>query len=112
MCKKAFKNRKVFSHREVITYVCSVVAVLSTVVSRKYAPPPFATLASVQNAGGGAYTQDATISLVITPSLPIMKSLSVWGVGQARGVTEREEAGCFHEVAGMSIVDAGGPCSL
>ena len=24
-----------------------------TVVSRKYAPPPFATLASVQNAGGG-----------------------------------------------------------
>ena len=39
-----------------------------TVVSRKYAPP-FATLASVQNAGG-AYTRDATISLVITPPSP------------------------------------------
>ena len=38
-------------------------------MSRKYAPP-FATLASVQNAGG-AYTQDATISLVIMPSLPV-----------------------------------------
>ena len=41
----------------------------NTVVSRKYAPP-FATLASVQNAGG-AYTRDATISLAITPSLSI-----------------------------------------
>ena len=30
-------------------------------------PPPFATLASVQNAGGGAYAQDAKISLAITP---------------------------------------------
>ena len=40
---------------------------MNTVVSRKYAPP-FATLASVQNAGGGgAYTRDATISLAITP---------------------------------------------
>ena len=38
----------------------------NTVVSRKYAPP-FATLASVQNAGGGACTRDATISLAITP---------------------------------------------
>ena len=38
-----------------------------TVVSRKYAPP-FATLALVQSAGGG-YMQDATFSLVITPSL-------------------------------------------
>ena len=38
---------------------------MNTVVSRKYAPP-FATLASVQNAGG-AYTRDATISLAITP---------------------------------------------
>ena len=43
----------------------------STVVSCKYAPP-FATLALVQNGGGGgAYTQDATISLAITPSLPV-----------------------------------------
>ena len=41
----------------------------NTVVSHKYAPP-FATLALVQNAGG-AYTRDATISLAITPSLPI-----------------------------------------
>ena len=39
-----------------------------TVVSRKYAPP-FATLASVQNAGG-ACTRDATISLAITPPPP------------------------------------------
>ena len=39
-----------------------------TVVSRKYALP-FATLALVQNAGGGAYTRDATFSLAITPSL-------------------------------------------
>ena len=38
-------------------------------MSRKYAPP-FATLASVQNAGG-ACTRDATISLAITPPLPI-----------------------------------------
>ena len=38
-----------------------------TVVSCKYAPPPFATLALVQNAGG-AYTRDATFSLTITPS--------------------------------------------
>ena len=46
-------------------------------MSRKYVLP-FATLASVQNAGGGgggggggAYTRDATISLAITPSLPV-----------------------------------------
>ena len=38
-------------------------------VSHKYATP-FATLALVQNAGG-AYTWDATFSLVITPSLPV-----------------------------------------
>ena len=41
---------------------------LYTVVSRKYAPP-FATLASVQNAGG-AYTRDVPISLAITPPPP------------------------------------------
>ena len=39
------------------------------IVSHKYTPP-FATLALVQNAGG-AYTRDATISLAITPSLPV-----------------------------------------
>ena len=43
---------------------------VNTVVSHKYASPPFATLASVQNAGE-AYTWDATISLAITPSLPV-----------------------------------------
>jgi len=64
---------------------------LYTVVSRKYAPP-FATLALVQNAGGGAYTRDATISLAITPSLPGMKSLSVWGGGTSAG-RRRERGG-------------------
>ena len=53
-----------------ILKVRAAVNILNTVVSRKYAPPsPFATLALVQNVGG-AYTQDATISLAITPSLP------------------------------------------
>ena len=37
-------------------------------MSRKYAPP-FATLASVQSAGGEAYMQDATFSLAIMSSL-------------------------------------------
>ena len=47
----------------------------TTIVSRKYAPPPtFAILALVQNTGG-AYTRDATISLVITPSLPVKHDL-------------------------------------
>ena len=45
-----------------------------TVVYRKYTSP-FAILALVQNAGGGggggAYTRDVTISLAITPSLPV-----------------------------------------
>ena len=44
--------------------------------------PPFATLALVQNAGG-AYTWDATISLVIMPSLPTKHDSIVicrWGV--------------------------------
>ena len=54
-----------------------------TVVSRKYAPP-FATLALVQNVGG-AYTRDATISLAITPSLPIKHdSLGGGGGGEAK----------------------------
>ena len=43
--------------------------VFITVVSRKYVPL-FATLASVQNAGGGACMRDATISLAITPPPP------------------------------------------
>ena len=37
-----------------------------TVVSRKYAPPPFATLVLVQSTRG-AYTWDVTFSLAITP---------------------------------------------
>ena len=64
-----------------------------TVVSRKYAPPPFATLGLVQNTRG-AYMRDATISLVITSSLPGMKLLSVGGGGQARGITEHEAERC------------------
>ena len=40
-----------------------------TVESRKYAPP-FATLALYKTQGGGAYTRDATISRVVTPSFP------------------------------------------
>ena len=62
-----------------------------TVVSRKYAP------LSLSTKHRGAYTQDVTISLAITSSLPGMRS---------------EEAGHFREVAGVSIVDAGSPCSL
>ena len=54
--------------RESVDYV-GMALTRNTVVSRKYAPP-FATLASAQNAGE-AYTQDATISLAITPSLPV-----------------------------------------
>ena len=103
---------------------------ISTIVSHKYAPP-FAILALVQNVGG-AYTRDAIISLAITPSLPGMKSLSVggWGpsverrraqngemlktlaVGWRALELRSEEAGHFREVAGVSIVDADGPCSL
>ena len=64
-------------------------------------PPPFATLVLVQNVGG-AYMRDATISLAITPSLPIKHdSLSVcvcvWGGGgggEAQGVAEREAERC------------------
>ena len=49
-------------------------------------PPLFATLASVQNAGGGAYTLDATISLVITPSLSVGRAWPHcrWEVGAKR----------------------------
>ena len=95
-------------------------------MSRKYALP-FATLASVQNAGGGAYTWDATISLAIMPSLPApVKHDCRWGVPKCEAspsvrrrnapdatgrlmsfTVEGEEAGCFREVAGVSIVDAG-----
>ena len=64
---------------------CSKEVCVYTVVSRKYAPT-FAILALVQNAGEGAYTWDATISLAITPSLPVKHNLIVNGKwGQARG---------------------------
>ena len=56
---------------------------INTVVSRKYAPP-FAILALVQHTGW-AYTRDATISLAITPSLPVKNDLIVgggWGQAQ------------------------------
>ena len=66
----------------------------STVVSRKYAPP-FANLALVENAGG-AYTRDATISLVITPSLPLKLYLIVGGVGATdeASLSARKAEGC------------------
>ena len=88
-------------------------------------PPLFAILALVQNTGG-AYTRDATISLVITPSLPVKHDLIVGGgwapsarrrdaPDASRRLTsfsiEGEGGGCLCEVAGMSIVDAGGMCS-
>jgi len=65
---------------------CSKEVCVYTVVSRKYAPP-FAILALVQNAGEGAYTWDATISLAITPSLPVKHNLIVngkWGPSARR----------------------------
>ena len=90
-----------------------------TVVSCIYALH-FGTLASVQNPGGGAYTRDVTISVAIMPSLPVNHDIIVDGGDQARGgemlptlavgswalALRGEEVGRFHEVAGMSIVDA------
>ena len=60
-------------------YVASIPPPI-TVVSHKYALS-FETLAS-----GGAFERDATISLAITPSLPVKHDLIVGGGwGQARG---------------------------
>ena len=56
--------------------------------------PPFCSL-SLSTKCRGAYTQDVTISLTITPSLPGMKLLSVGGGDQARGIAEREAEGCL-----------------
>ena len=78
-------------HQVLIRASTFITSFFITVVSRKYAPP-FATLASVQNAGG-AYTRDAPISLAITPPppppilpVPIKNDLIVGGdEGQARG---------------------------
>ena len=76
--------------------------------------------------GGGAYTRDVTISLAITPSLLVNHDLIVggrWGPsarqrdapdnsGRLRSFSvEGRGSRRFHEVAGVSIVDAGGPCS-
>ena len=44
---------------------------LLTVVSRKYAPP-FATLASVQNGGGGLYAGCDAFSRDYAPPLPVL----------------------------------------
>ena len=63
--------------------------------------------------------RDATISLVITPSL-LIKHDSLGGGwrpstrrrrmrgGEMLPTQRGEKAGCFREVAGVSIVDAGG----
>ena len=70
------------------TYVASIPPPPITVVSHKYAPPPLLQPTSAQNArgGGGAFARDATISLAITPSLPVKHDLIVGGGwGQARG---------------------------
>ena len=65
-------------------YVASIPPPPITVVSHKYALS-FATLASVQNPGG-TFARDATISLAITPSLPVKHDLIVGGGwGQAQG---------------------------
>ena len=69
--------------------------------------------------------RDATISLAITPPLPVQIKhdlIVVGGEGQARGgemfltlqvgwqalTLRAEEAGHFRKVAGVSIVDTGG----
>ena len=87
-------------------------------------PPPFATLALVQNAGGGLYAGCDNFSHDYV--LPSDKAwlhcyLSVGGGGRTWGgemlptlavswrasALRGEKAGCFHEVAGVSIVDTG-----
>ena len=69
-------------------YSCSMYAY--TVVSRKYArPPPFCSL-SLSTKRREAYTRDATISLAITPSLPVKHDSIVicrWGVEAKREVS-------------------------
>ena len=61
-------------------------------MSHKYAPP-FATLASVQNAGG-AYMWDVTISLAIMPPLPVpIKHDLIVGGGWGPSVRHRRVRG-------------------
>ena len=87
---------------------------LITVVSRKYAPP-FATLALVQNAGGLICSMQHFLSQ-LRPPFRLSKAWPHcrWGVHPSArlwqaSVVRGKKAGHFHEVAGMSIVDAGGP---
>ena len=114
----------------VFVCMCPAWRVVCTVVSRKYTPA-YCNLSLSTKRRGGAYMWDATISLTIPPSLPGIKSLLVGGGDQAWGIAERErkdadnasgrlksfsveERGsrALRKVAGVSIVDAGGPCSL
>ena len=77
----------------VFVCMCPAWRVVFTVVSHKYAPA-FCNLSLSTKFRGGDYTWDATISLAITPSLPGMKSLSVGGGDQVRGIAECEAEGC------------------
>ena len=63
--------------------------------------PPFATLALVQNAGG-AYMQDATIYLMITPSLPVKHDLIVSG-GWGPSATRRDAPDTSGRLTSFSI---------
>ena len=73
----------------------------------------------------GAFMWDAPISLAITPSLLVKRELIVgggWGLSarwrdapdsssRLTSFASGEKAGRFRKVAGVTIVDAGGPCS-
>ena len=111
-----------------------VKVLVRTVVSRKCAPPPpFCNLSisTKRRGGGGAYTRDATFLLRVRPPFRAWSHCQ-WGWGPSAGcrwerggemlttlvvswralALRSEEAGPFRKVAGMSIVDVGGPCSL
>ena len=81
--------------RECYVFVCMCPAwrVVCTVVSRKYTPA-FCNLSLSTKCRGRAYTQNATISLAIMPSLLGMKSLSEGGGDQAWGVAEHKAERC------------------
>ena len=71
-------------------YVASIPPPPITIVSHKYAPllqPQHKTQRrGGGGGGGGAFARDATISLAITPSLPVKHDLIVGGGwGQAQG---------------------------
>ena len=71
-----------------------------TVVSHKYAPP-FATLALAQSAGG-AYTQDATFSLAITPFLEMFS-----GSVDAKNARRRDATDASGRLVSFSIEGRG-----